>query len=67
MIDAEQNWWHGIIPDTQTKEHAGRRQFGFILDPLIAPSSPAITGSVKQHLFPYIVLICIDINFYYNA
>ena len=66
-IDAEQDWRRGISPDTQWQEHAGRRQFEFTLDPLTTPSSPAITGSAKKHLFSYIVLICIDISSYYNA
>ena len=53
MIDVEQGWQRGISPDTQWQEHAGRRQFGFILDPLTIPSSPATTGSAKKpFLFP---------------
>ena len=36
-FDAEQDWRRGIGPDTQWQEHAGRRQLGFILDPLTTP------------------------------
>ena len=70
---AEQVWRREVGPDTQGQDHAGRRQFGFTFDPFTAPSSPAITGSAKNHLFFIIInrthmhrhiilLQCVDLN-----